>query len=174
MVLQHFNSLNEGNVYNKKMNIISTQDCMVCQKHQGKIFIPGGPIFENELIFISHALPFGKEKDHYLGHIFIETKRHIPELSQLIESEAEMIGLYTQRISKALMETLGMVHVYSFVIGDGVPHFHVHIIGRYPNAPREYWGAKVDEWPEAPRGANEKIAQVTGLLKTYFLEYFPI
>ena len=71
---------------------------------------------------------------------FIETKRHIPEISELTESEAKMIGLFTQRISKALMETLGMIHVYSFVIGDGVPHVHVHVIGRYPNAPREYWG----------------------------------
>ncbi len=150
----------------------STQDCMVCRKQHGEILIPGGPIFENELIFISHALPFGKEKDHYLGHVLIETRRHVPELSQLKESEAEMIGLYTQRVSKALMETLGMVHVYSFVIGDGVPHLHVHVIGRYSNAPREYWGSRVDEWPEAPRGADEEIAQVTGLLKAFFEKNF--
>ncbi len=154
------------------MSSDSTLDCMVCQKQRGEILTPGGPIFENELIFISHALPYGKEKDHYLGHVFIETKRHIPEISELTESEAKMIGLFTQRISKALMETLGMIHVYSFVIGDGVPHVHVHVIGRYPNAPREYWGVKVDEWPEAPRGADEEIARVTNLLKTYLMQHF--
>jgi len=150
----------------------STQDCMVCQKQRGDILIPGGSIFENELLFISHALPFGKEKDHYLGHIFIETRRHIPEISELTESEATMIGIFTQRVAKALMETLGMVHIYSFVIGDGAPHVHVHVIGRYPDAPREYWGPRVDEWPDAPRGTDEEIARVTNLLKAYLIQYF--
>ena len=150
----------------------STQDCMVCQKQRGEILIPGGSIFENELLFISHALPFGKEKDHYLGHIFIETRRHIPEISELTASEAEMIGLYTQKVAKALMETLGMVHIYSFVIGDGVPHVHVHVIGRYPDAPREFWGPRVDEWPDAPRGADEEIMRVTDRLRTYLKQHF--
>lgn len=150
----------------------STQDCMVCQKQRGEILIPGGSIFENELLFISHALPFGKEKDHYLGHSFIETRRHIPEISELTASEATMIGIFTQRVAKALMETLGMVHIYSFVIGDGVPHVHVHVIGRYPDAPREYWGPRVDEWPDAPRGTDEEIARVTNLLKAYLMQYF--
>lgn len=154
------------------MDTVSDQDCSVCQKQRGEIFIPGGPVFQNELIFISHALPFGKEKDHYLGHVFIETKRHIPELSQLTEAEAKQIGLYTQRISKALMETLGMVHIYSFVIGDGVPHVHVHVIGRYAGAPREYWGSRVDEWPQAPRGGTESITHVTALLRAYFNEHY--
>jgi len=150
----------------------STQDCMVCQKQRGEILIPGGSIFENELLFISHALPFGKEKDHYLGHIFIETRRHIPEISELTASEAEMIGLYTQKVAKALMETLGMVHIYSFVIGDGIPHVHVHVIGRYPDAPREFWGPRVDEWPDAPRGADEEIMRVTDRLRTYLKQHF--
>lgn len=148
------------------------QNCMICQKHLGTPHLPGGAIYENGLIFVCHATPFGNEKDHYLGHIFIETKRHIPEISELTEPEAKMLGLYTQKVSQALMATLGMVHVYSFVIGDGVPHVHVHIIGRYPNAPREYWGTKVDEWPDAPRGADAEIARVSTLLKLYFQEHF--
>jgi diadenosine tetraphosphate (Ap4A) HIT family hydrolase len=145
---------------------------MVCQKQRGEIFIPGGPIFENELIFISHALPFGDEKDHYLGHIFIETRRHIAELSDLTDQEASAIGLYTKYTADTLINTIGMVHVYSFVIGDGVPHVHVHVIGRYADAPREYWGAKVDKWPQAPRGADEEIESMNHMLHDYFNMHF--
>jgi len=152
--------------------LTSENDCIVCQKHRGIVYIPGGPIFENDLIFISHALLYKDEKEHYLGHIFIETKRHIAELSQLTRDETRMLGIYRQRIAQALMDTLGMVHVYSFVIGDGVPHFHEHVIGRYPNAPREFWGSKVDEWPQAPHGSNEEIAKVSNLLKEYIHDHF--
>jgi diadenosine tetraphosphate (Ap4A) HIT family hydrolase len=66
----------------------------------------------------------------------------------------------SSRLARALMETEGAEHVYAFVLGDGVPHVHVHIIGRYPGAPREYWGLRVDQWPDAPDGAEEGIARV--------------
>ena len=62
---------------------------------------------------------------------------------------------------------LGVEHVYSFVIGDGVPHLHVHVIGRYPGAPREYRGPRVDEWPEAPKGDLEQISQVAERMRAY-------
>jgi len=153
------------------MDTTTLPSCIICQKHRGEITLPGGAIFENELIFVSHASRFRDEKDHYLGHVFIETKRHVAELSQLTEPEAQMVGAYAQRISQALMDVLGVVHVYVFIIGDGVPHFHEHLIGRYPNAPREYWGVKVDEWAEAPHGNDDEIAKVSGLLKKYLQDH---
>ncbi len=61
--------------------------CLVCRKHAGEIAIPGGAIFENELIFISHAPLWGEEKEHYLGHLFVETKRHVAELADLTDEE---------------------------------------------------------------------------------------
>jgi len=46
------------------------------------------------------------------------------------------------------------------------------VIGRYPGAPREYWGPKVDDWPEAPRGGEAEIAQVADRLRAYFHEHY--
>ena len=152
--------------------LTSESDCLVCQKHWGIIPIPGGPIFENDLIFISHALLYKEEREHYLGHIFIETKRHIAELSQLTQDETQIIGIYRQRIAQAMMDTLGMVHIYAFVIGDGVPHFHEHVIGRYPNTPREFWGVKVDEWVQVPHGGKEEIAKINILMRDYLNRNF--
>ena len=48
------------------------KDCIVCRKHQGLEALFGGVLFENDLVFISHAQLWGEEEDHYLGHILVE------------------------------------------------------------------------------------------------------
>ena len=154
------------------MNDTSSNECLVCRKHRGKVNVPGGVIYENNLIYISHAQLWGEEKEHYLGHVFVETKRHVAEVADLTEEEAQIIGVYTSRVAKALLHTENMEHVYTFFIGDGVPHVHYHVIGRYPGAPREYWGTKVDEWPEAPKGAEVKIAQVAERVRAFLKEHY--
>ena len=154
------------------MSSNAVMNCLVCRKHRGEVAVPDGIIFESDLISISHAQLFGEEKDHYLGHVFVESKRHVPELADLTEQEAQAIGLYVSRVAKALLQTEGMEHVYSFFIGDGVPHVHVHVIGRRPGAPREYWGPRVDDWPDAPRGGETEIAQVAARLRKYLSEHY--
>lgn len=149
------------------MNKTTAVDCFVCRKHKGETAVPGGVIFEDDLIFISHAQLWGDEKEHYLGHVFVEPKRHVAELADLTDQEAQIIGLYTSRVARALLHTEHMEHIYSFVIGDGVPHVHVHVIGRYPGAPREFWGPKVDEWPDAPKGKEHEIEQVAARVRTF-------
>jgi len=152
------------------MNDATLNDCLVCRKHRGEVDVPGGTIYENDLIYISHAQLWGDEKEHYLGHVFVETKRHVAEVADLTEEEAQVIGVYTSRIAKALLHTMSMEHIYIFVIGDGVSHVHYHVIGRYPGAPRQYWGPKVDEWPEAPKGDATKIERVADRLRAFLKE----
>lgn len=146
----------------------TTSDCLICRKHRGEEKLFGGFVYEDDLIAISHSVFWGDEKAHYLGHIFIETKRHVAEYAGLTDEEAQRIGLYVKRVSKALLNSLDVDHVYSFLIVDGVPHVHVHVIGRYRGAPRSYWGSKVDEWPDAPKGNAEKIEALTQTLNAYF------
>ena len=143
------------------------KDCIVCRKQQGPETLWGGVIYEDELVYISHAQLFGEETDHYLGHIMIETKRHTPGLGDLTQEESEAIGYYTSLIAKALVQTEGAEHVYSFVLGHHVPHLHVHVIARYPGAPREYWGTRVDDWPDAPRGRETEIQQVAQRIRRF-------
>jgi diadenosine tetraphosphate (Ap4A) HIT family hydrolase len=153
------------------MEVDPMQECLVCQKHRGLLQIPGGAIFENETVYISHAQLWGDEQDHYLGHLFVEPKRHVPKLSDLSDDEAQLIGLYVSRIARALEQTQGMEHVYAFAIGDHVPHVHIHVIGRYPGAPRDYWGPKVDEWPDAPRGGETEIEALVCRLREFMTQY---
>ena len=155
------------------MGGVTPAECLVCRKHRGEVEVPGGPIFEDDRLFMAHSPLFGEEATHYLGHLFIETKRHVGELADLTDAESQALGLNTSRAARALMDTLGIVHVYSFVIGDGVPHVHIHVIGRYPGAPKPYWGPRVDEWPDAPRGANPEIADLNRRLRAYFAQAWP-
>jgi histidine triad (HIT) family protein len=147
-------------------------ECLVCRKHHGEVALPGGFIYEDDLLVISHAQLFGEEKDHYLGHVFVESRRHVPELADLTAEEAQAIGLWISRVAQALLQVEGMEHVYSFFIADGVPHVHVHVIGRRPGAPREYWGPRVDDWPDAPRGGEAEIAQVADRVRAYVREHY--
>ena len=69
------------------------------------------------------------------------------------------------RLSRALEAELNAEHVYAFVLGHHVPHLHVHVIARHPGAPREYWGFKVDEWPDAPHGGVDEVAALVVRLR---------
>jgi histidine triad (HIT) family protein len=152
------------------MKPVTPIDCFVCSKQRGEVEVPGGIIYSDDLVFISHAQLKPGEKEHYLGHLFVETRRHVADLPGLTDSEAQALGLFTSRVARALILALGVEHVYSFYIGDGVPHVHIHVIGRYPGAPRKYWGAKVDEWPEAPKGDARQISEAVERIRNVMLD----
>jgi diadenosine tetraphosphate (Ap4A) HIT family hydrolase len=87
----------------------------------------------------------------------VEPRRHVAELGELTAAESESLGRLMASASRALQASEGADHVYAAVIGHGVAHLHVHLIARYPGAPREYWWTRVDEWPEAPRGGAAEV-----------------
>ena len=140
-------------------------NCLVCRKHRGEVAVPGGAIYEDNLVYAGHAPIRPGESTAYLGYLFAETRRHTPGLADLTEAEAQAVGLLVARLSRALVASEGAEHVYAFVLGDAVPHLHVHLVPRYPGAPREYWGVRMDEWPAAPRGGLEEIAALCARLR---------
>ena len=144
-------------------------DCYICRKHRGEITIPGGAIYEDSLLYAGH-IKIEDAQPTYLGYLMIETKRHTPGLADLTDDEAQAIGSLAVRLSRALKASEGAEHVYAFVIGHHIPHFHMHIAARYPGAPRQYWDVHVDEWPDAPHGGDQEIADLCARLRNY-LEY---
>jgi len=139
-------------------------DCFVCRKHRGEEPVPGGPIYEDDLVYASHkAMP--PDGCAYLGWCFVEPRRHAPGLADLTDAEAQAIGWLVARLSRAIKAELNAEHVYAFVIGDRVSHLHVHLIPRHPGTPPEYWGVRVDEWPEAPKGDEMEIAALVVRLR---------
>ena len=142
-------------------------DCIICRKHRGEFLVPGGSVYEDDLVYAGHTQIREGKTAVYLGYLMAETKRHAPGLADLTDAEAQALGLLVARLSRALKSSEGAEHVYAFVMGDGVPHLHVHVVARYPGAPREYRGVHVDEWPDAPHGGAEEMVALCERLRAY-------
>ena len=138
------------------INNPADKNCFICEKHNGNITVPGGAIYEDDLIYVGHV--HWEKEETYLGYVMIDIKRHVPGLAELTEDEAKAFGLITSRVSKALKESEGAEHIYTFVSGNGVPHMHMHIIPRYPNTTKEFWSpTEVANWTGAPYGNSNEI-----------------
>lgn len=144
------------------------QECFICRKHQDTTSIPGGAIYEDDLLYAGHIQIQPDAESAYLGYLMLETKRHAPSLADLDVNEAATVGVLAARLAQALKATEGADHVYAFVLGDGVDHFHMHLVPRYPGTPRDYYGPRIDEWPEAPRGGPAEIAALCERLRNWF------
>jgi histidine triad (HIT) family protein len=132
-------------------------DCFVCRKQRGDIVLPGGVVYEDELVYASHmALPDDQERI-VLGTLFVEPKRHVPGIGDLFRPEAERVGWLTSRLAAALQASERAEHVYVFVLGHHVPHLHVWVAPRYPGTPPEYAPFRLGAWPDAPRGGAREI-----------------
>jgi histidine triad (HIT) family protein len=138
----------------------SNLDCYACKKHRGEVNVPGGAVYQDDLIFIGHAWPESGEEAPYMGAFIVEPKRHVPGWAELSDEEAERVGIGIQRISSALKRQEGAEHIYVFVIGHHVPHLHVWVVPRYPDTPREHWGMALFEWEGRPRGRSEDVEAI--------------
>ncbi len=145
-----------------------TSDCIVCRKHRSEIPVPGGFIYEDDMLVASHAQLRDGEDKAYMGTLFIEPKRHADGIEDLTEEEAAAVGHLARRLSQALKTVTNAEHIYLFRFGHDVHHFHLWLVPRYPGTPREYWGTKVDEWPEAPFGTFDEIAAFVDKIRQEF------
>ncbi|MFI5273081.1 MAG: HIT family protein [Ktedonobacterales bacterium] len=140
-------------------------DCVFCEQQSGRIPVAGGAIFDDDLVFAHHYSD--GDEPAYLGHLLIETKRHVPGFAGLTASEAEAVGLLVARVSRALTACTGATHVYAESYGEVVPHLHIHITARYANMPPQFLRWKVSDWPDAPRGDAAQVAELAAALRTF-------
>lgn len=146
----------------------AVRDCFICDKHARGSDVPGGVIYTDGFVYAGHTHPMAAASDAALGYLMVEPRRHVPRLGDLTDEEASAIGVVANQLSRALRTSLGVEHVYSFVFGDRVPHLHVHLAPRYPNAPEELFGlgaTGIQHSPNVPRGGLAAIQEVCDQLR---------
>ncbi len=134
-----------------------TTDCFVCRKHQGEIDVPGGIIYQDDLVYVSHQAMGEGQSTAYPGVLFVEPKRHAPGLADLTDAEAERVGLLTSRLARVLQATEDVERIYTAVLGHHVDHLQVWIFPRYRGTPPELWGTGVFQWEDAPKADEDAI-----------------
>lgn len=132
-------------------------DCYICRKHRGEVKVPGGVIYQDDLLYVSHAQIRDGQTKAFVGTLFIEPKRDADGIEDLTEEEAAAIGRMARKLSRALKTVTMAEGICLFRFGHHVHHFHLWLVPRYPGTPKEYWGTKVDEWPGAPFGNADEI-----------------
>jgi len=143
------------------------ETCFSCRKHKGLEIVPGGPVYEDEIMYSGHSWSAEDQQTPYLGGFIVEPKRHIPTWAELNDEEAGKLGKVIRDVSSALKAVVDAEHIYVFVLGHHVPHLHVWVVPRYPGTPREYWGLDVFEWPDRPKGGQKEVEVLCEKIRSY-------
>ncbi len=141
-------------------------DCFVCRKHRGELVMPGGVLYQDDLVFATHG-SFDGADTGFPGVLFVEPRRHVPGMAGLTRAEAERIGWVTSRLARALEACTDAQRTYVEVLGHHVPHLHVWIIPRYPDAPAKLWGVQLVRGPQAPQADEAEVAALCERLREH-------
>ena len=128
----------------------------MCREVSGEIGLPGGFVWQHELVVAFHVPPL-VEPEPQLGHLLIVPRRHADTWADLSSDEASEIGVAAAALGRAVREATAAERLYSAVIGHHCAHFHLHLFPRYPDTPPEFSWIQCDEWSGSPRGGAPEI-----------------
>jgi diadenosine tetraphosphate (Ap4A) HIT family hydrolase len=115
--------------------------CLSCDIIAGRTRPPGG-ILLREPPFVVYGYA-GGFLTPVRGYAIVGTLRHTRALWTLDDDEAGRLGPLLRRVQRAQMKALGADHAYAFTIGDLVPHFHAHVVPRFPDSPPNLRGGRL-------------------------------
>ncbi|HEX9296437.1 MAG TPA: hypothetical protein VF881_11390 [Polyangiaceae bacterium] len=90
-------------------------------------------VFENDLWHVRHAdPPFG-----VAGWMMLLSRRHVAGPAYFDDREARSFGLVVRHLQRVLEEVTGALRIYTAAMGESHPHFHAHMVPRYPTMPKD-------------------------------------
>jgi histidine triad (HIT) family protein len=125
----------------------SKQPCPICERQKNS-----KPIFESEDWLVRHSA-----ETNILGYVLIEAKRHFLDMAEATKSECASYGEMLQRVTKGIRRMVPAERIYTFTLGEVVPHYHVHVIPRTIQMPRAYRGRGILTYPLEPKADSALI-----------------
>ena len=108
------------------------ETCFICRKHnRGEAAPPGGYIYEDEHWLVCHA----PAKIGPLGTLFIESKRHFLDYSEMTDQEAASLGNVLKKAYYALRINMEVERIYQLSTMEGQPHYHCWVVPRVKDIP---------------------------------------
>jgi histidine triad (HIT) family protein len=107
------------------------ENCIFCKIIKNEI--PSEKIYEDEKVFA-----FMDIKPVSEGHILLIPKDHTPWMQDVSDETIEYIFKKAKNLMQVLKQSLNCDFVQLSIVGEEVPHFHIHLIPRYfdDNLPR--------------------------------------
>jgi diadenosine tetraphosphate (Ap4A) HIT family hydrolase len=102
-------------------SLINGTNCPMCANHSPK----------NLLL----SLPSGRvlllDDGDFKGYLILEFRRHVTEITDLSPQERSQLAEDINSCASGLQSTLHPNKINYVILGNEVPHLHVHIIPRY-------------------------------------------
>jgi diadenosine tetraphosphate (Ap4A) HIT family hydrolase len=65
------------------------------------------------------------------------TRRHVAGPAHFDDREARAFGPALRHFERTLERVTGALRIYTAAMGESHPHFHAHMVPRYPTMPRD-------------------------------------
>lgn len=131
---------------------ISAKDCTICARQkQANNWV----VYEDEHWIVRHST-----ETNILGYYWVESRRHILDLSEMNREECTTYGVVLQQLMEAMRSVVECKRIYSFALSETVPHFHLHVIPRRPDFPKAYSGRGIMQYPLTPVADSALVDEV--------------
>jgi diadenosine tetraphosphate (Ap4A) HIT family hydrolase len=121
--------------------VTTSGDCYTCAQEAGAGSLPPRErIAADELWRVAHAF-----NSALPGWLVLLPRRHVTAIAGLTDAEAQALGTWQVRLSRALQQVLGCQKTYvaQFAEAEGFSHVHFHVVARPPDLAPELRGPRV-------------------------------
>jgi diadenosine tetraphosphate (Ap4A) HIT family hydrolase len=103
------------------------------------------------------------------GWMVLIARRHVAGPAYFDDDEARTFGPVLRRCERVLERVTGALRIYTAALGEMEPHFHAHMVPRYPTMPRDAAGFGVFDLQRAARAGEVRVdpAEVARISRTY-------
>jgi diadenosine tetraphosphate (Ap4A) HIT family hydrolase len=116
----------------------TTADCYPCAREdEAGSLPPREAVAGDDHWRVAHALGCALE-----GWLVLVPRRHVTSVGELTDAEAQSLGSWQVRLSRALHRVVGCQKTYiaQFAEAEGFSHVHFHVVPRPPDLPPELRG----------------------------------